>query len=163
MEKLARLYIDEIVAGHGVPVTIISNRDGRFTSRVLANITGSLRDAIGYEYSLSSSDGWTKSPVLWAKIGESRFIGPDLVQEMTDRVVLIKEKLKAARDHQKSYADNRRKPLKFEKYLADANLRMQLEEIKVDKTLCFVEEPVEIIDHKVKSLKRSRIPIVKVH
>ncbi|GJU92863.1 hypothetical protein Tco_1317619 [Tanacetum coccineum] len=114
MEKLARLYIDEIVAGHGVPVTIISDRDGRFTSRVLANITKSLKDAIGSEYSLSSSDGWTKSPILWAEIGESRFIGPKLVQEMTDRVVLIKEKLKAARDHQKSYADNRRKPLKFE-------------------------------------------------
>ncbi|GKG41920.1 reverse transcriptase domain-containing protein, partial [Tanacetum coccineum] len=33
MEKLARLYIDEIVAGHGVPVSIISDHDGRFTSR----------------------------------------------------------------------------------------------------------------------------------
>ncbi|GKE26925.1 putative reverse transcriptase domain-containing protein [Tanacetum coccineum] len=31
MEKLARLYIDEIVAKHGVPVSIISDRDGRFT------------------------------------------------------------------------------------------------------------------------------------
>ncbi|GJW46552.1 reverse transcriptase domain-containing protein [Tanacetum coccineum] len=38
-----------------------------------------------------------------------------------------------------------------------------LEEIKVDKTLRFVEEPVEIIDREVKSLKRSRILIVKVH
>ncbi|GJQ97712.1 hypothetical protein Tco_0008851 [Tanacetum coccineum] len=38
----------------------------------------------------------------------------ELVQETTDKVVLIKEKLKAARDHQKSYADNRRKPLEFE-------------------------------------------------
>ncbi|GJS90078.1 putative reverse transcriptase domain-containing protein [Tanacetum coccineum] len=57
MEKLARLYIDEIVAGHGVPVSIISDRDGRFTSRVLENITESLRDAIGYKYGLSSSDG----------------------------------------------------------------------------------------------------------
>ncbi|GKE06530.1 hypothetical protein Tco_1398548, partial [Tanacetum coccineum] len=33
---------------------------------------------------------------------------------MTDKVVLIKEKLKTARDHQKSYADNRLKPLEFE-------------------------------------------------
>ncbi|GKB84467.1 putative nucleotidyltransferase, ribonuclease H [Tanacetum coccineum] len=37
-------------------------------------------------------------------------IGPELVQETTDKVVLIKEKLKAARDRQKIYADNRRKP-----------------------------------------------------
>ncbi|GKF25606.1 putative reverse transcriptase domain-containing protein, partial [Tanacetum coccineum] len=45
MEKLARLYIDEIVVGHGVPVSIISDRDGRLTSRVLENIIESLRDA----------------------------------------------------------------------------------------------------------------------
>ncbi|GJZ87670.1 putative reverse transcriptase domain-containing protein [Tanacetum coccineum] len=32
-EKLAKIYIDEIVARHGVPVSIISDRDGRFTSR----------------------------------------------------------------------------------------------------------------------------------
>ncbi|GKE30483.1 putative reverse transcriptase domain-containing protein, partial [Tanacetum coccineum] len=49
MEKLARLYIDEIVARHGVPASIISDRDRRFTSRFLANITKSLKDAIGYE------------------------------------------------------------------------------------------------------------------
>ncbi|GKA00813.1 putative reverse transcriptase domain-containing protein [Tanacetum coccineum] len=55
-----------------------------------------------------------RSPVLWAEIGESRLIGPELVQETTDKVILIKERLKGARDHQKSYADNRRKPLEFE-------------------------------------------------
>ncbi|GJS69687.1 putative reverse transcriptase domain-containing protein [Tanacetum coccineum] len=55
-----------------------------------------------------------ESPVLWAKIRESRLIGPELVQETTDKVVLIKEKLKATRDRQKSYADNRCKPLEFE-------------------------------------------------
>nr|GFA73214.1 putative reverse transcriptase domain-containing protein [Tanacetum cinerariifolium] len=54
-----------------------------------------------------------RSPVLWARIRESRLIGSELVQETTDKVVLIKEKLKAARDRQKSYADNRRKPLEF--------------------------------------------------
>ncbi|GJZ71215.1 putative reverse transcriptase domain-containing protein [Tanacetum coccineum] len=47
------------------------------------------------------------------------------------------------------------------KYLADTNLHVHLEEIKVDKTLHFVEEPVEIIDREVESLKRSRILIVK--
>ncbi|GKB20814.1 hypothetical protein Tco_0854737, partial [Tanacetum coccineum] len=54
------------------------------------------------------------SPVLWTEIGESSLIGPELVQETTDKVVLIKEKLKAARDRQKSYVDFRRKPLEFE-------------------------------------------------
>ncbi|GJS66675.1 hypothetical protein Tco_0681239 [Tanacetum coccineum] len=47
------------------------------------------------------------------------------------------------------------------KYLADTNLHVHLEEIKVDDTLRFVEEPVEMIDYEVKSLKRSRILIVK--
>ncbi|GKA11629.1 hypothetical protein Tco_0691175 [Tanacetum coccineum] len=46
-------------------------------------------------------------------------------------------------------------------YWTDSNLYVHVEEIKVDKTLCFAEEPVEIIDREVKSLKRSRIPIVK--
>ncbi|GJU94523.1 putative reverse transcriptase domain-containing protein [Tanacetum coccineum] len=164
----------------------------------------SLRDAIGYEYGLSSLDGWTnyhssircasfealygrkcRLPVLWAEIRESRLIGLELVQETTHKVILIKERLKAARDCQNSYVGNRCKQLGFEvgdkvilegsswkvylmcfnlkKYLADANLHVHLEEIKVDKTLHFVEEPVEIIDREVKSLKRSRIPIVKVH
>ncbi|GKB36252.1 putative reverse transcriptase domain-containing protein [Tanacetum coccineum] len=149
-----------------------------------------------------------RSPVLWAKIREGSLIGPELVQETTDKVVIIKEKLKAARDRQKSYADNRRKPLEFEvgdrvmlkvspwkgvilerigpvanrlrlseelsgvhdtfhvsnlkKCLADASLHVPLDEIKVDKTLRFVEEPVEIMDHEIKSLKRSKISLVKV-
>ncbi|GKD76499.1 hypothetical protein Tco_1339120 [Tanacetum coccineum] len=51
------------------------------------------------------------SPVLWAEIGESSLTGPKLVLDTTNKVVLTKEKLKAERDRQKSYADNRRKPL----------------------------------------------------
>ncbi|GJY68235.1 zinc finger BED domain-containing protein RICESLEEPER 2-like protein [Tanacetum coccineum] len=48
------------------------------------------------------------------------------------------------------------------KCLADADLHVPLDEIRIDKTLHFVEEPLEILDREVKSLKRSRIPIVKV-
>ncbi|GJV71911.1 hypothetical protein Tco_1491906 [Tanacetum coccineum] len=95
-----------------------------------------------------------RSHVLWAEIGEIRSIGSELVQETTNKVMLIKEKLKVARDCSKSYVGNMQ-------YLADTNLHVHLEEIKVDKTLRFAEELVEIIDHEVKSLKRSRIPIVK--
>ncbi|GJW12320.1 putative reverse transcriptase domain-containing protein [Tanacetum coccineum] len=115
-------------------------------------------------------------PVLWAKIRGSSLIGPELIQETTDKVVLIKEKIKAARDHQKSYADNRRKSLEFEirdrvllkelssvhDTLADASLHVPLDKIKIDKTLCFVVEPVEIMDREVRSLKRSKISLVKV-
>ncbi|GJV74229.1 putative reverse transcriptase domain-containing protein [Tanacetum coccineum] len=119
-----------------------------------------------------------RSLVLWAKIRESRLIGPEFVQETNDKVILIKERLKAVKDCQNSYVGNRRKQLGFEvgdkvilevsswkgvKYLADAKLHVHVEEIKVDKTLHFAEEPVEIINHEVKSLKHSRISIVKVH
>ncbi|GKC90617.1 hypothetical protein Tco_1151266, partial [Tanacetum coccineum] len=96
----------------------------------LENISESLRNAIGYDHGLSPSDRWTKraynldvrghakgmrvSLVLWAEIGEGSLIGPKLVQETTDKVVAIKERFQAARDRQKSHADNRRKPLEFE-------------------------------------------------
>ncbi|GJU67201.1 hypothetical protein Tco_1253460 [Tanacetum coccineum] len=94
-----------------------------------SNATESVRDAIRFEYCIASSSGWTnircapfealygrkcRSPILWAEIGESSLTGLELVQETTDNVVLIKEKLKAVRDRQKSYADKRRKPLEFE-------------------------------------------------
>ncbi|GJU10417.1 hypothetical protein Tco_1132813 [Tanacetum coccineum] len=106
-----------------------------------------------------------RSPVLWAEIKESSLTGLEVVQETTDKEVLIKEKPKAVRDRQKSYADNRRKPLEFEVgdrvllrvspckgiCLADANLHVPLNEIKVDKTLRFVEEPVEIMDREIRS------------
>ncbi|GJV58113.1 putative reverse transcriptase domain-containing protein [Tanacetum coccineum] len=55
-----------------------------------------------------------RSHVLWAEVGENRLIGLEMVQETIDKVVLIKERLKAARDRQKSYADNKRKPIEFE-------------------------------------------------
>ncbi|GJW31387.1 hypothetical protein Tco_0051419 [Tanacetum coccineum] len=72
------------------------------------NAAESVSDAIRFEYCLASSSGWTKSPVIWAEIGGSSLIGPELVQETTNKVVLVKEKPKAAGDRQKSYANNRR-------------------------------------------------------
>ncbi|GJT17858.1 hypothetical protein Tco_0876564 [Tanacetum coccineum] len=50
----------------------------------------------------------------------------------------------------------------LKKCLGNANLHVSLNDIKIDKTLRFVEEPVEIMDREVKSLKHSRIPLVKV-
>ncbi|GJR04092.1 putative reverse transcriptase domain-containing protein [Tanacetum coccineum] len=186
---------------------------------VLADAAESARDAFGFEYCLTSSSGWTKD---W----ESSLTGLELVQETTDKVVLVKEEPKAARDRQKRYVDYGRKPLEFEvgdrvivkvtpwkgvvrfgkkgklapryvgpfeilerislvayrlrlpeelssvhdtfhvsnlkKCLANANLHVPLDEIKVDKTLHFVEEPVEIMDQEIKKLKRRKIALVKV-
>nr|GEU45805.1 integrase, catalytic region, zinc finger, CCHC-type, peptidase aspartic, catalytic [Tanacetum cinerariifolium] len=80
-----------------------------------------------------------RSSIMWAKVGEGQLIGPELVQETTEKISQIKDRLKVARDHQKSYAAKRRKPLEFS-----------------------VEEPVEILEREFKKLKRSRISIVKV-
>ncbi|GKC82010.1 putative reverse transcriptase domain-containing protein [Tanacetum coccineum] len=216
-ERLARLYINEIVARHGVPVSIISDRDSHFTS----GFWRSLQKALGTQLDLSTTyhpqtDGQKfsynnsyhtsvkyapfealygrkcRTPIAWAEVRESQLIGPEIVQETTDKIVQIKERLKAARDRQKSYADNRRNLLEFsvgdkvllkvspwkgvvrfgihdtfhvsnlKKCLADVNLHVSLEEIKIDDKLRFVEEPIEIMDCEAKKLKRSWIPIVKV-
>nr|GEX27187.1 putative reverse transcriptase domain-containing protein [Tanacetum cinerariifolium] len=44
---------------------------------------------------------------------EGQLIGPELVQETTEKISQIKNRLKTARDRQKIYADKRRKPLEF--------------------------------------------------
>ncbi|GKD91171.1 putative reverse transcriptase domain-containing protein [Tanacetum coccineum] len=53
------------------------------------------------------------SPIMWAEVREGQLIGPELVQETTKKISQIKDRLKAALDRQKSYADKRRKPLEF--------------------------------------------------
>nr|GEV13288.1 hypothetical protein [Tanacetum cinerariifolium] len=54
-----------------------------------------------------------RSPVILTEVGESQLIGPELVQEMTEKIIQIKERLKTARSRQKRYADKRRKSLEF--------------------------------------------------
>ncbi|GJU67926.1 putative reverse transcriptase domain-containing protein [Tanacetum coccineum] len=125
-EKLAKIYTNEIVARHGVPVSIILDRDGRFTS----HLCQAFQEAFGYEtrheYGLPPSDRCyhtsikcapfealygrkCRSPVIWTEVGESQLIGPEIVQETTEKIVQIRERLKIARSRQKSYADKRRK------------------------------------------------------
>ncbi|GJU83494.1 putative reverse transcriptase domain-containing protein [Tanacetum coccineum] len=94
-----------------------------------------------------------RSPVCWAEVGEAQLTGPEIIHETTEKIFMIRDRMQAARDRQKSYADKRRRPLKFE--VGD-------KEIQLDDKHNFVEEPVEIMDREVKQLKRSHIPIVKV-
>ncbi|GJW29901.1 putative reverse transcriptase domain-containing protein [Tanacetum coccineum] len=54
-----------------------------------------------------------RSPIMWAEVGEGQLIGPELVQETIEKISQIKDRLKAACDRQKSYADKSRKPLEF--------------------------------------------------
>nr|GEY87918.1 putative reverse transcriptase domain-containing protein [Tanacetum cinerariifolium] len=115
MDRLARLYLNEIVARHGVPILIISDHDSRFIKALPVNARG-IRNSFRHEYGLSPSNQWSekcRSPIMWAKVGEGQLIGPELVQETSEKISQIKDRLKAARDRQKSYADKKRKPLEF--------------------------------------------------
>ena len=78
-----------------------------------------------YNNSYQSSIGMTsyealygrpcRSPLCWIKLGESRLLGPEIVQETIEKIQLIKEKLNTAQDRQKSYVDQRRRPLELRK------------------------------------------------
>ncbi|GKB10241.1 putative reverse transcriptase domain-containing protein [Tanacetum coccineum] len=55
-----------------------------------------------------------RSPICWAEVGEVQLTGPEIVQETTEKIVQIKQRMQAARDRQKSYADLKRKPIEFQ-------------------------------------------------
>ncbi|GJU90504.1 putative reverse transcriptase domain-containing protein [Tanacetum coccineum] len=48
-----------------------------------------------------------RSPVCWAEVGEAQLTGPELIQETMEKIVLIKQRMQAAQDRQKSYADRK--------------------------------------------------------
>ncbi|GJY28816.1 putative reverse transcriptase domain-containing protein [Tanacetum coccineum] len=136
MDRLARLYLNEIVARHGVLILIISDRDSHFISRFWQ----SMQEALGTRLDMSTAyhpqtdaqsehtiqilEDMLRACVLdfrgsWdvhlplAEVGEGHLIGPELVQETTKKISQIKDRLKTARDRQKNYVDKRRKPLEF--------------------------------------------------
>ncbi|GKA80465.1 putative reverse transcriptase domain-containing protein [Tanacetum coccineum] len=55
-----------------------------------------------------------RSPIYWAEVGDSQLTGPEIFHETTEKIIQIKSRMQAAHDHQKSYADMRRKPLEFQ-------------------------------------------------
>ncbi|GJX21238.1 putative reverse transcriptase domain-containing protein [Tanacetum coccineum] len=89
MDKLARLYLKEVVTRHGTPVSIICDRNGRFMSNF-----------------------WRAFQRLW--VGDAQLTGPEFIQETTEKIIQIKSKIQTTCDRQKSYADVRRKPLEFQ-------------------------------------------------
>ncbi|GJV41514.1 putative reverse transcriptase domain-containing protein [Tanacetum coccineum] len=281
LDKLAIMYLKEVVTRHGIPVSIICDRGLRFAS----NFWKSFQNALGTNLDMSTTyhpqtdgqsertiqtledmlrafaidfgNGWVNhlplvefsynnnyhasikaapfealygrkycSPVCWTKVGEAQLLGPELIQETTDKIVQFKQKMQAASDRQKSYTYLKRKPMEFQvedkvmlkvlpwkgvvhfgkrgklnlryvgpfkvlekvgevayklelpeelskvhntfhvsnlkKCYADEPLDVPLDGLHFDDKLQFVEEPIEIMDHEVKRLKRSRIPLVKV-
>ncbi|GJW35250.1 putative reverse transcriptase domain-containing protein [Tanacetum coccineum] len=70
-----------------------------------------------------------RSPVCWAEVGEVQLTGPEIVQETTEKIIQVKQRMQAARDRQKSYADLKRKPMEFEIHeddIEEMDLKWQL-------------------------------------
>ncbi|GKC26041.1 putative reverse transcriptase domain-containing protein [Tanacetum coccineum] len=126
MEKLTRQYLKEVVSRHGVPVSIISDRDSKFTS----HFQKSLNEALDIDHESSYKNSYhtsikaapfealygrkCRSPICWAEVGDAQLTGPEIVRETTEKIIQIKHRLQASRDRQRSYADKRRKPLEFQ-------------------------------------------------
>ncbi|GJU76466.1 putative reverse transcriptase domain-containing protein, partial [Tanacetum coccineum] len=103
-----------------------------------------------------------RSPVIWTEVGESQLIGPEIVQETTEKIFQIKERLKTARSRQKKAMLIKEAVNLLNSKFGDRYVQVPLDEIEVDENLRFVEEPLEIVERDVKKLKRRRIPLVKV-
>ncbi|GJR41822.1 putative reverse transcriptase domain-containing protein [Tanacetum coccineum] len=149
LEKLARMYLKEVVTRHGIPVSIICDRDPRFAS----NFWRSLQKALGTSLDMSTAyhsqtdgqsertiqtledmlracvidfgNGWVKYLPLvkfsynnsyHASIKATPFeaLYGRKCQETTEKTIKVKQRMQAARDRQKSYADLKRKPMEFE-------------------------------------------------
>ncbi|GKE82691.1 retrotransposon protein, putative, ty3-gypsy subclass [Tanacetum coccineum] len=185
MDRLARLYLNEIVARHGVPISIISDRSSRFTSRFWQ----SMHEALGARLDMSTAydpqtDGQSehtiqtlenmlravgdyvllkvspwKGVVCFGNKGKLalRFVRPF---EIIKKVGPVAYRLDFPEEldgvHDMFYVSN------LKKCLPDPTLQVPLDEIQVDAKLNFLEEPVEILVREFKKLKRSRIAIVKV-
>ncbi|GJU37330.1 putative reverse transcriptase domain-containing protein [Tanacetum coccineum] len=148
MERLDRLYLNEIVARHGVPISIISDRDSRFTSRFWQ----SMQEALGTRLDMST----TYHPQTDGKLAP-RFVGPFEIVEKVGHVAYRLDLLGELNGvHDTFYVSN------LKKCLADPTLQVPLDEIRVDAKLNFVEEPVKNLEREFKKLKLSRIGIVKV-
>ncbi|GKE21325.1 putative reverse transcriptase domain-containing protein [Tanacetum coccineum] len=102
IEKLARMYLKEVVTRHGIPVSIICDRDLSYHASIKAAPFEALYDRK------------CRSPICWAEVGEVQLTGPEIVQETTEKIIQIKQRMQAARDQQKSYADLKRKPMEFQ-------------------------------------------------
>ncbi|GJT47891.1 putative reverse transcriptase domain-containing protein [Tanacetum coccineum] len=169
MERLARLYLNKIVARHGVLDPNISGCDSHMEDILkCASWTSKELDVhlplveFLYNNSYHSSVRCApfealygrkcRSPIMWAEVGEGQLIGPELFYETTERYRRIKDRTYVV--------DWKGVGNAFGMYGILAPV--PLDEIRVDAKLNFMEEPVEILEREFKKLKRSRIAIVKV-
>ncbi|GJY66876.1 putative reverse transcriptase domain-containing protein [Tanacetum coccineum] len=104
IEKLTRQYLKEVVSRHGVPVSIISDRDGRFTSQFWQSLQKALDTQLDMSMAYHpQTDGQN-----------AQLTGSEIVRETTEKIFQVKQRIQATRDRQKSFADRNRKPLEFQ-------------------------------------------------
>ncbi|GJU05177.1 putative reverse transcriptase domain-containing protein, partial [Tanacetum coccineum] len=185
MEKLTRQYLKEVVSKHGVPLSIISDRDDaqltsleivHETTEKIFQIKKRIQAARDRQKSLADRNckpmefqvgdmvmlkvsPW-KGVIRFGKRGKlnPRYIGPFRVLAKVGTVAYRLELPdQLSRVHSTFHVSN------LNKFYADEPLAISLNEIQIDDRLKFIEEPVEIMDREVKQLKQSCIPIVKVH
>ncbi|KAI3669693.1 hypothetical protein L6452_41033 [Arctium lappa] len=127
MDKLAKLYIDEVDGFQKELGTRVKLED--MLRSCVIDFGGSWDSHLplvefAYNNSYHSSIGMApfealygrkcQTPVCWLEAGEKQFVGPEIVQETADKVKCIREIMKAAQDRQKSYADKKRRPMEFQ-------------------------------------------------
>ncbi|KAI3732488.1 hypothetical protein L1987_63693 [Smallanthus sonchifolius] len=222
-DRLAEMYVKEIVSRHGVPVSIISDRDTRFTSRFWKKS----HEDMGTRLNLSTAynpqtDGQSERtiktledmlracaldfggnwddhlPLVEFSYNNSYHSSIEVVNETIGSIDQIRARLKAAQDRLKSYADNRKQAIEFQvgdfvllkvspckgvicfrkwgklsprfigpfkviaRCLVDESNFVPLDDIELDEKLNYVEEPVAILDRKVKKLRNKEISQVLV-
>uniref|UniRef100_A0A7N2MWN1 RNA-directed DNA polymerase n=1 Tax=Quercus lobata TaxID=97700 RepID=A0A7N2MWN1_QUELO len=106
LDQLAQIYIDEIMSLHGVPASIVSDRDPRFTSSYHSSIEMAPYEAL---YGRKC-----RSPLCWEEVGERKLLGPEIIQMTSEKIDLIHKRLQIAQSRQKSYYDHSRKKVEFE-------------------------------------------------
>nr|GEU30816.1 hypothetical protein [Tanacetum cinerariifolium] len=164
MDRLARLYLNEIVARYGVPISIISDRDIHFTSRFWQSMQEALRTRLDMSTAYHpQTDESVVHQLCRMKLEKeedeisSKIFGPF---EIVKKVVPMAYQLDLPEElngvHDTFHVSN------LKKCLADPTLQVPLDEIQVDAKLNFMEEPIEILEREFKKLKQSIITIVKV-
>nr|XP_008358371.1 uncharacterized protein LOC103422113 [Malus domestica] len=119
---LAERFISEIVKYHGVPVSTISDWDPRFTSKFWVAFQEALGSNLLYSRAYHpQTDGYhssigmslfevrygkpCRSLLYWFEVGDRVLMGPEIVNETTQNIQVIKANMKAAQDRQKSIVD----------------------------------------------------------